>query len=314
LEMALHTQNVVNAASYRNADYLLRSRLLLDWNTSVIRLLPLAAHQGLNLTTRLHILEGADGLAGASAFRAVCQNEPTMAVELFEQGKTVFWQQALQLRSKALESLPHDDALQLERLFRAMETIVHTPRDVQAEERTIVKENELRRQMGGEITSLLRQIRSRPGLERFLQIPGYEQLSQAALRGPVVVLGMHGELTYAIMIGVRGKHYRTHTFMFENMFTEELKTLVTRVSGAGMRDRQRGSLDMSDNTNVTTYEVEDLERGMSIEKKRPREPVPLAELWLRIVEPVIQRLELPVSGYHCSLLTPIHIAAESQWT
>jgi hypothetical protein len=63
-----------------------------------VQLLPIAAWHGLDRTTRESLLERWAGLAGDAAAAAVLDGRPGLAVELLEQGRSVLWTQALNLR------------------------------------------------------------------------------------------------------------------------------------------------------------------------------------------------------------------------
>jgi len=67
---------------------------------AVIEFLPHMAMVGLNLQARWRALtSGSDGLARDAAACAIRSGQYERAVELLEEGRAVFWSQALQLRT-----------------------------------------------------------------------------------------------------------------------------------------------------------------------------------------------------------------------
>lgn len=72
---------------------------LLDSYRLTIDLLPRVAYFGLDARTRLRVLTKAEGLAINGAANAVLAGQPEIAVELLEEGRAVFWNQHLRLRT-----------------------------------------------------------------------------------------------------------------------------------------------------------------------------------------------------------------------
>lgn len=295
LNEAINSLRHLEYAAIRTADverYFFTAHPVLELYSSIIQLLPRVAHFGLDPSARLKILEGSGYLCQSAALRAWTLKQPTVAVELYEEGKAVFWQQALQLRSSALNALPSVDRDELRKLFGSLEKIGQDVPDEEAmkDSALVTKRLNTRRELNSATNKLVREIRTRPGFERFLKIPEYEQLAEAACEGPVVILGTHFLFAYVIMVGVRGKATRTHSFGL-GINNQELERLISQVNDSGMRDRRGGEeIDTSD----TDVEV-GAERGLHIKRQSRKERLsPLAELWIRVVEPIISRLELPV--------------------
>jgi tetratricopeptide (TPR) repeat protein len=95
--------------------------LVLQIYTLVLRLLPRAASFGLDHASRLDELSGADAISRDGATRAIAAGRETEAVEMLEEGRGVFWLQALRLRARDLDLLSVQDSQKLQRLLQALE-------------------------------------------------------------------------------------------------------------------------------------------------------------------------------------------------
>jgi hypothetical protein len=107
----------VEHVSARDKKQYLLSQPTLDVYLKVIQLLPRVAHVGLDPLTQLRELSGSEQLCRTAATRAVLLNQLTTAIEAYEDGKAVFWMQALRLRSNALDDLPAAERNKLRQLF-----------------------------------------------------------------------------------------------------------------------------------------------------------------------------------------------------
>jgi hypothetical protein len=79
----------------------------------VTRLLPRVANFGHDHIGRLKALVGAETLCRNAATRAIVMAREEEAVEMLEEGRGVFWAQALRLRGAELDVLPPEDAQEL---------------------------------------------------------------------------------------------------------------------------------------------------------------------------------------------------------
>lgn len=144
--------------------------------------------------SRLGQLARLRGLGPSFAVIALSLDSPRKAVELLEETRAVFWSQALRLRAP-LDDLPPADALKLNQLFQRLETPVSPD---QPDERRA--DAVLRQQTSRDTDALVNLIRRRPRFDRFLLPLTYMALSQAATKGPVVVLLAHPIHCEAIII------------------------------------------------------------------------------------------------------------------
>jgi tetratricopeptide (TPR) repeat protein len=265
----IHSLLSVEISSARDAKRYLYSQPALDVYFEVIQLLPRVAHVGLDLSTRLRELSGSEQLCRTAAMRAMLLNQLPMAVEVFEEGKAVFWSQALRLRSDAISDLPVDDRDNLGNLFRLLEQDSNGLLGYTQDRADMENRMEYRRQLNIQADRLIEKIRLRPQFERFLKIPQYEALSHAAASGFVVALVASEPHCFAIIIQADQAPY---SIILDSVNGDKLSELCVQVSGSGMRD--------------------DADRG--IIKESVHAPMPLAYMWRVIVEPVIMHLGLQV--------------------
>jgi hypothetical protein len=141
---------------------------VLDLYAQGIGLLPRAANFALDHSTRLQAVTGLDGIARDAAARSVLLGRESQALELLEEGRGVFWAQALHLRTSAFENVPQGDCQELQRLLRLLE---HSGRRVKLlKQNAAQRERDLekRRQLNEEAEALIFKIRGYTGLDRFL--------------------------------------------------------------------------------------------------------------------------------------------------
>jgi hypothetical protein len=171
---------------------------LIDVYISTINLLPQVAFFGLHLYSRLQSLAAGQTIALDGASHALNILYPERALVLLEQGRVIFWNHTLRLRSP-FDHVPDQFRNRLAYLARQLEKssdVLLNTEDL----RTIEKEAVRRRQESQEFSSLADQIRRLPGMERFLLHDEYTTLAQAADRGPVVVLVSSVLACHAIVV------------------------------------------------------------------------------------------------------------------
>jgi tetratricopeptide (TPR) repeat protein len=174
------------------------SAQLLDIYMSTINLLPQVAFFGLHLHSRLQSLAMGQNIALDGASHALNISLPERALEILEQGRAIFWNHTLRLRSP-FDHVPEEFRDRLGYLARQLEKSSEVLRDTQ-DSRTIEKEAAQRRQHSEEFNSLVDQVRCSQGMERFLLHDEYATLAKAADRGPVIVLVSSGLTCHAIVV------------------------------------------------------------------------------------------------------------------
>jgi hypothetical protein len=257
--------------------------LLLEAYTLVIRLLPRAASFGLDHAGRLRVLSGAEAISRNAATRAITAGRDTEAVEMLEEGRGVFWSQALRLRTTELDRLPIQDAQELRRLFQTLET--GSVRDGSMSKVQREQHIEARRRLSNAAEALITDIRSRPGMSRFLLPSAFSSLVQSLPESGFVVLLVASDLGHRALVldRVNGNTASLELVPPEGgFFSEAVKVTLPR-----------------DADSKCSMKYTNLSRpfGVSGRTKRIRtEPLnqTLAQLWTLIVKPVIEVLGLKV--------------------
>ena len=175
-----------------------------DGFVAAVELLSRVAWHGLDQETRERQLAGLSGLAADAAAAAVLADRPEAAIELLEQGRSVLWTQALHLRSdlSALAVV----APELERRLREVGAglaagsqagMAGAPVGVGLADGTKAHAGALaekqvrdRRELAGEWDALVAQVRLVPGFESFLRPVPYQELREAVLGGPLVIINI----------------------------------------------------------------------------------------------------------------------------
>ena len=187
--------------------------------TAAVKLLPTVAWHGLDRGTREEQLGQWSGLATDAAAFAVLDDHPQRAVELLEQGRSVLWTQALNLRSD-LARLAERDPRLAERLdhirksldnFSAGSTLGASELgDHRASVIGIGREElaaaDLSRRMARDWDNLLAEVRTLEGFEHFLSMVPYLKLAGALINGPVVILNVSRYGCHALIAEAGSKH------------------------------------------------------------------------------------------------------------
>jgi tetratricopeptide (TPR) repeat protein len=253
-----------------------------------VGLLSAVAWHGLDWATRQDQLAQWAGLASDAAACAVLDGHPAQAVELLEQGRSVLWGQALNLRTdltRLKEAAPHL-AERLDTIRTDLDTPLpdssQNPLDLSGDTtpgtaRRRQEVLELRRRRAREWDQTLTEVRAREGFENFLAPTPYKELATAAVDGPVVL--------------VNTSRYGCHALIVH----------------PGMQQPQVVSLpDLNADTTIDLANqlLQALERshGTRLEREKARHEVLdlLDWLWDAIAEPVLTSLEftapLPADG------------------
>jgi hypothetical protein len=164
------------------------STRVLDLYAQIIGLLPRAANLGLDHSTRLLAVTGLDEIARNAAARAVLVGRETHAVEMLEEGRGIFWTQALHQRTNAFDDVPQEDSQELQRLLHLLD---HSARRVESSMQTVAQRErdlERRRLINEKAEALILKIRGYKGLGRFLLPPTFDALVRALPNGIVVIV------------------------------------------------------------------------------------------------------------------------------
>ncbi len=182
---------------------------------AAVELLPQVAWHGLNRATREEHLAQWAGVAADAAARAVLDGQPERAVELLEQGRSVLWTQALNLRSDLtrLREKHPDQAARLDRIREILDS--PGPEDaalgtVSAARSSRISQDtaELRRRAARDWDLALEQVRKLEGFKHFLAATPYPRLAETARDGPVVVVNASHYGCHALIVDARSRRAR----------------------------------------------------------------------------------------------------------
>ena len=190
-----------------------RMREAADGFRVAVRLLPMAAWHGLDYATREGLTAQWAGLAADAAACAVLDDRLELAVELLEQGRSVLWTQALNLRSDLTPLTEKAPVLagRLDGIRVILDSPIPEmmpPRSEQAAGpgpklgRTRQQQDsvELRRRKAREWDEVLAQVRALDGFEHFLSAVPYADLKAAAVDGPVVIVNTSRYGCHALIV------------------------------------------------------------------------------------------------------------------
>jgi hypothetical protein len=161
---------------------------MLQLYTQAIQLLPLVASFSLTPATRLEVITGSHVLTRIATTRAFKLGLISTAVELHEEGRGVFWSQALRLSPAAFEGVAEEDRLALERVSRDLnrrDDHVEIAGSATSQGAHGLHESH---RLTTEAERIISKIRSHAGLERFMMPARFEGLMRALPRGFVVIL------------------------------------------------------------------------------------------------------------------------------
>ncbi|THH13179.1 hypothetical protein EW146_g7014 [Bondarzewia mesenterica] len=163
---------------------------------AAIQLLPRIAMLGLNLQSRQEaLISRSDGLARDAAACAIRSGDFKKAIELLEEGRAIFWSQALQLRTPLDDLRARKPALaqKLEKISRALEQgsqrdTFRDPSDSAHKVLSMEQEASHYRKLNDKWLAALQEIQTLDGFHNFLLPKSFDILQSAASRGPVVII------------------------------------------------------------------------------------------------------------------------------
>ena len=205
----------------------------LDAFHAAIQLLPRLAMLGLDLPSRWQALaSGSNGLAPAAAACAIKSGQYDKAVELLEEGRAIFWAQALQLRTPMTDL--HDVAPELGEKLRSISLALEqgSLRDVSLSfpnntHRVISMEQEASnfRRLNDEWLETLEEVRRLESFQDFLRPRRISVLLGAAEIVPLVILNASGTACAALILTSTGvQHVPLPDLTFGNV-TQLVKLL-----------------------------------------------------------------------------------------
>jgi tetratricopeptide (TPR) repeat protein len=275
----------LETSELRTSDH---DNLVLQVYMSVIRLLPRAAHFGLNHMRRLRELSCAETVSRDAATRAIWDGRNTEAVEMLEEGRGLFWSQALRLRATGLDDLPLQDSQELRRLFGMLERS-DSEESLSAVHRE--QNSDERRRLSTAAETLISDIRSRPGMSRFLLPPAFSSLAQALPEMGFVVILVSSKLGY-------------HALVLDRTVAQAKSIAVVAPQGRSFYQTFRAALPRDGGKKLSSTKTANVSRltfGVSKKKIKTQQEQEqesfeqmLAQLWMLIMKPVIDVLKLKV--------------------
>jgi tetratricopeptide (TPR) repeat protein len=273
LEVRLVDLNAVDAD--------LRSQIL-EVYSAMTALLPRVAFFGIDLPSRFQSLIVGQAIATTGAAHALHLGLAESAVEMLEHGRAVLWAHSLRLRSE-FDDIPVEFRRDLLTLSRQLE---HSSNQSQQalDKSAIERESKRRRQQSEKFNSLVKHVRTLPGLERFMLHDNFNALAQAAAYGPVVILVPGTSISYAVILRSCSAPQSIRLSSITQQCLIDLGTAwraAIHSSRVTMRE--------------TRLQIKKGAKRRSKAVKADSEHI-LGSLWTGIVLPVLQSLELSVSG------------------
>jgi hypothetical protein len=250
---------------------------LCNMYTQLIDRLPLAAGFVLDTRSRLQTLKSTHHIGTDACVVAILANQPSQAIELLDRAHGIVWAQALHQRDPQMEEAPPELAAELVGHLRAIAAPTPTQRDAFHQDE--------RHKRNTRIQAILREIRARPGSERFMLGKTYATLRKTAHKHPVVVLVAGRNHAFALIMS-NATQQQPHALRLE-LTSDDVSALRLSAEQAGLRSRA----DMCGCEPEARLGIAPRTIKTNINDK-PRQV--LGEIWRKVVKPVIQYLQLQV--------------------
>ncbi|KAB5588324.1 aromatic di-alanine and TPR containing protein [Ceratobasidium theobromae] len=220
-----------------------------------------------------------------AAAAAIDAQEFDLALEWLEQGRSIVWNQVLQLRNPFDElSTAHPSlAANLRDLSDQIHSASSSPSSLSTSaDKPLSLEEAARkhRQLAGQYNTLLEQIRALPGFESFLRPKKTSELLPAVQTGPLVVINVHESRCDALVL-LPGKPDIGHVPLPElttNKIADEFSRLQNSLEWHGVRDRS------------SSRRPDRSELKSRIQVWRDNFADVLATLWSTVAKPVLEFL------------------------
>ncbi|PVF96602.1 hypothetical protein CPB86DRAFT_816235 [Serendipita vermifera] len=248
---------------------------LLSAYECAVALMPLVAWLGLSIPHRHRYLVKMGGIARDAAAAAISLEQYDKALEWLDQGRSIVWNQILQLRTPVDELRTVSPGL-AERLLQVSRLLDHGVKDTVE---SIEQEGHSYRELTAEWESIIEQVRSLPGFEDFLKPPRLSRLINACRDAPVVVFNIAPERCDALTL-VPGSNEVMHIPLPD----------ITAEKVTELRDQFKDML-YSSGVQMRGDRATERVRADEITECRPI----LVELWNRLVKPVLNSLEFPAN-------------------
>jgi hypothetical protein len=254
--------------------------LLAEVYVKMVHRLPLVAGFILDTPSRLRYLKSTRQIGSDACVAALLAQQPATAVTLIDRAHGVVWSQALHQRDPQMEGAPASLSAELEGLLSAIATRPPVdPAGLPDQHGT----QDLRYRQNTRIQTILRQIRAMPGLSHFMLGSTYETLREVARNHPVVVLVAARGHAFALIMSGAGET-EPHALSL-TLTSDDLWSLRGSAEQAGLRSRA----DTRDGHTDARVRVQISKMNIYHQPLRV-----LADIWRKIVKPVIDYLQLKV--------------------
>lgn len=164
-------------------------------------LLPLIAWQGIGRADQERRLYEVFGLASAAAATAISAEQPELAVEFLEHGRSVIWNQILDARGDFAEltAAAPELSIRLAEVRAALD--IHLAADLSA---AVAAASTDRTRLAREWDQLIDEVRRLPGFAELLRPPRFDKLAAAACDGPVVIVNVSVARCDALIVTTTG--------------------------------------------------------------------------------------------------------------
>jgi tetratricopeptide (TPR) repeat protein len=273
------------ARNWAKCETLLSRSPLLAFSRA-LQLLPRIAWLGLSFTDQHALLAQVGDVVREAVTAAIQHDEYEMAVEWIEQGRSIVWQNLLNLRTpvdQLAESHP-DLADRLRTISRQLETSTsHDSGFNQTDKLGIDEVARKHRELSIERDKLIDTIRAIPEYKSFMSPKRFDELAPVAHEGPVVILNVQESRCDALVLissdaDVSAVVIPLEQFSYDmsKKLSEALKSLLLSC-GVRSRNLLRAIRDGADEHDVTFKNI-------------------LSILWRHVVKPVIDGLAYQVSS------------------
>ncbi|CAA7260645.1 unnamed protein product [Cyclocybe aegerita] len=265
----------------------------LEANTAAVDLLSQLAWPGLSLSSQINVLRVARQTACNTTAAALHFGDVARGLEWLEQGRTIAWNNLLQIRSplKGLEEQAPELAREITRLSQLLERGPQgdVPLDGSVPTLRVEKSPDFSRNaIALERDKLLNKARVLPGFENLMKGKKFTDFAVASNDGPIVVVNISTYRCDAIIMlsGRYPVNLRLENFSLEQ--AENLRVLMHKALKESMR-MQRGEQNDPNETRFgrprrtnTDSDADTIFRYI------------LKELWAKVVEPIINCLGIGV--------------------
>ncbi|KAI0030050.1 CHAT domain-containing protein [Vararia minispora EC-137] len=261
---------------------------LMDTFNRAFNLIPQVAWLGTSVSQRYTVLSSIGEVVNDAVSVAIQTGNLPHAIEWLDEGRSVVWGQLLQLRSPVDDLRSHhpDLADRLQSLSHDLEASGNEISDPDITVRDMVS---VRIELAQDYQDLLRHIREQDGFKSFL-LPKtlVELIPPRRTDGPVVVINVHWSRCDALVVyGSAEPIVHVPLPNLTSKFAENMRLCFTQsLREARVRKREGADGEAVDSASPDhrgaipfKYRVDSLIAGV------------LKDLWLRIVQPVLERIE-----------------------